>query len=108
MIDPAVGGALSILKSAVKNGLALCPLSIQSNQVTHRNCSSSVRRIVITSSCAAVAQQRSLPAIFSESDWNDEAAENVQRLERDASQLDKYCASKVLSERGLRSPLFDA
>ncbi|KAJ3520386.1 hypothetical protein NMY22_g12784 [Coprinellus aureogranulatus] len=53
-IRPAVDGTLGLLKSAVQNG-------------------ENIKRIVITSSTAAIATQQTEPRTFSEADWNESA-----------------------------------
>lgn len=78
-IDPAVRGTTSILASV--------------HQTT------SVRRVVITSSCAAVTTIQEEPRVFSEDDWNDAAVEVVRAMGAAAHDAFKYCASKVLAER---------
>ncbi|TEB29189.1 D-lactaldehyde dehydrogenase [Coprinellus micaceus] len=79
-IKPAVNGTLGVLKSALKNG-------------------STVKRIIITSSCAAVYTVQSEPGCWSESDWNDAALEQVRAQGKNADVMVKYRASKVLAER---------
>jgi len=80
IIGPAVKGTISILQSAVKNG-------------------SSVKRVVITSSCAAVLHASPEPKTFSELDWNEQAVKEVEERGINASGLSKYRASKTLAER---------
>ncbi|KAE9410975.1 NAD(P)-binding protein [Gymnopus androsaceus JB14] len=80
LIDPAVKGTLGILESALKYG-------------------SGVRRIVITSSCAAVAMTGTTPKICTEQDWNDEAVDIVEKEGSKASSAFMYRASKTLAER---------
>ncbi|KAL7412576.1 D-lactaldehyde dehydrogenase [Mrakia frigida] len=83
LTDPAINGTVGILKSVAKNG-------------------SSVRRVVITSSCASVEgpfSGRPPPYTLTEDDWN---LTSVPMCERDGDQANKivmYCASKVLAER---------
>jgi nucleoside-diphosphate-sugar epimerase len=79
-IKPAVNGTLGVLKSALKNG-------------------STVKRIIITSSCAAVYTVQSEPGCWSETDWNDAALEQVRAQGKNADVMVKYRASKVLAER---------
>jgi len=79
IIAPAVNGTIGVLKSA----LAI----------------SSVRRIVVTSSCAAVQSFLPEPKRFSEVDWNEQAIEEVKKKGKDSSQIDKYFASKTLAEK---------
>ncbi|KAJ7598455.1 D-lactaldehyde dehydrogenase [Mycena floridula] len=79
-IQPAVQGTTGILKSILKHG-------------------SSIKRVVITSSCATVAVSGKAPKIFDDSDWNDYSVKIVEEIGRAAPNLEKYRASKVLSER---------
>ncbi|KAJ7270256.1 D-lactaldehyde dehydrogenase [Mycena rebaudengoi] len=80
LIDPAVKGTVGILQSALKNG-------------------KSVKRIVITSSVAAVLHVDPEPQYFSELDWNEQAVQEVAEKGRDASAASKYRASKMLAEK---------
>ncbi|OSD07835.1 NAD(P)-binding protein [Trametes coccinea BRFM310] len=80
VITPAVRGTIGILASAQKHG-------------------KSVKRIVITSSCAAVITPSEEPRVFDESDWNELSLQEVTEKGRAASGHMKYCASKVLAER---------
>ncbi|KAF7973250.1 hypothetical protein HWV62_15763 [Athelia sp. TMB] len=84
LIRPAVDGTVGILKSALKFG-------------------SSVKRIVITSSCAAVLQESTTvpptPQTFSELDWNEQATHLVETQGREAGAMHKYRASKTLAEK---------
>ncbi|KAF9064340.1 hypothetical protein BDP27DRAFT_166490 [Rhodocollybia butyracea] len=79
IIRPAVDGTLGILKSA---------LNI-----------SSVRRIVVTSSTAAIISFHSERKVFTELDWNEQSLEEVQQQGKNANQGAKYRASKTLAER---------
>lgn len=87
IIDPAVKGTTSILKSAQKNG-------------------SSIKRIVVTSSTTAVNDLPSKPTKFTAEDWNDKSVEEVIGTAgkpgkgRNATGMYKYKASKTLAERG--------
>ncbi|KAF8142891.1 NAD-P-binding protein [Mycena galopus ATCC 62051] len=80
LIRPAIHGTLGILRSALKHG-------------------SSVKRVVVTSSCAAVLQVEPEPKTFSELDWNEQAPKEVTEKGRAASAITKYRASKTLAER---------
>ncbi|KAK0205610.1 D-lactaldehyde dehydrogenase [Desarmillaria ectypa] len=83
LILPAVKGTVGMLTSAAKYG-------------------SSVRRIVITSSCAAILRSGSYypgTTTLSEVDWNEEAPKEVEEKGQDASPIAKYRASKALAER---------
>ncbi|KAG2007013.1 D-lactaldehyde dehydrogenase [Coprinopsis cinerea AmutBmut pab1-1] len=79
-IDPAVNGTLGILNSALKNG-------------------HDVKRIVITSSIAAITETLPHPKTFSEKDWNEGSLKEVKEKGRDTAVLTKYQASKTLAER---------
>ena len=80
LITPAVNGTLGILKSALAYGL-------------------SVKRIVITSSCAAVASQGVGPRVYNETDWNNSAVREIEEKGKAAAPLVKYRASKTLAEK---------
>lgn len=80
VIEPAVKGTQGILDSILKHG-------------------PTVRRVVITSSTAAVASWPEKPTVFDESAWNDVALEMLQSKGDSASGLVVYCSSKVLAER---------
>ncbi|KAJ3517035.1 hypothetical protein NLJ89_g748 [Agrocybe chaxingu] len=83
-LKPAIQGTVSMLKSAMKNG-------------------TKVKRIVITSSTAAIASLNldlfTEPRIFSERDWNEASPKEVEELGSKASAVTVYRASKSLAER---------
>ncbi|KAJ7162469.1 hypothetical protein C8R46DRAFT_348925 [Mycena filopes] len=80
LIIPAIHGTVGILKSALKYG-------------------KSVKRVVVTSSSAAVLQVQEESRTFSELDWNDQAPRQVKEMGREAPPMTKYRASKTLAER---------
>ncbi|KAK7002479.1 D-lactaldehyde dehydrogenase [Favolaschia claudopus] len=80
LLEPAVKGTVGILESARKHG-------------------TSVKRVIITSSVAAVLSVPSSPQVFTEADWNDQAVKEVEEKGREASNAAKYRASKTLAER---------
>ncbi|EFI27543.1 D-lactaldehyde dehydrogenase [Coprinopsis cinerea okayama7 len=80
LITPAVQGTIGILKSALKNGTR-------------------IKRIVITSSCAAIVDNFPHPMTFNEDHWNEGGIKEVEEKGKDASRNAKYRASKVLSEK---------
>lgn len=80
IIDPAVAGTKSILESTRKFG-------------------TKVKRIVVTSSIAAVLNTLPHPAVFDETSWNDSAVEECKTKGKDAAPVAKYRASKTLAER---------
>jgi nucleoside-diphosphate-sugar epimerase len=59
-----------------------------------------VKRVVVTSSCAAVMNISTTPQLLSELDWNDQAVQEVEEKGREASSGAKYRTSKTLAERG--------
>jgi nucleoside-diphosphate-sugar epimerase len=79
-LDPAINGTVGVLKSAIKYGKR-------------------VKRVVITSSVAAVQQNVSEPKVFTEVDWNEQAVDDVQKNGKSAQNPNKYMASKTLAER---------
>ncbi|KAJ7479138.1 hypothetical protein FB451DRAFT_1086612 [Mycena latifolia] len=82
IISGAIKGTVGILQSTLKHG-------------------TSVKRVVITSSCAAIRQasQDSEPKTLSEIDWNEQAEKEAAELGREAPVWTKYRASKTLAER---------
>ncbi|KAL3258693.1 hypothetical protein ABHI18_005822 [Aspergillus niger] len=80
LIRPAVKGVTGILESARDHGTR-------------------VRRIVITSSCAAVLDTAYQAVTVSEDNWNDQRVKECQILGHQATGLSKYSASKTLSEQ---------
>ncbi|KZP19766.1 D-lactaldehyde dehydrogenase [Athelia psychrophila] len=84
LIRPAVDGTVGILKSALIYG-------------------SSVKRVVITSSCAAIVQDSTTspptPQFFSELNWNEQAEHFVKTQGKAAAPSHKYRASKTLAEK---------
>ncbi|KAN0101206.1 hypothetical protein V8E55_001190 [Tylopilus felleus] len=87
--QPAVNGTIGILKSIIKDE------------------SSKVKRVVITSSGAAILRDdpsTTVPTTFTEADWNNQCLEILKKYEdegrrNDAPSLVKYRASKTLAER---------
>jgi nucleoside-diphosphate-sugar epimerase len=61
--------------------------------------SKNVKRIVVTSSVAAVQHDPDMPLVFSEKDWNEQAPAAVEEKGRAAAPMHKYQASKTLAER---------
>ncbi|KAG1855935.1 hypothetical protein F4604DRAFT_1799314 [Suillus subluteus] len=81
LIIPAVNGTVGILKSALKYG-------------------QSVKRVVVTSSGAAILRDSPTPSVFSELDWNEQCLEILKEKGREAPNMMKYRASKTLAEKG--------
>lgn len=79
LIEPAVDGTIGVLKSIAKNG-------------------QSVKRVVVTSSIAAIIEPKDKPYVFTEADWNDADPKKVEEKGRDAEGPSKYSASKTLAE----------
>ena len=80
LIIPAVHGTTSILNSALKHGSAL-------------------KRLVLTSSVAAVREETPVPRAFNESNWNNSAVEAVKTKGSAAGPVLIYLASKTLAEK---------
>jgi len=80
IIIPAVGGVTGIMHSALKHGTSL-------------------KRIVITSSMAAVMYHCDDSVTYSEKDWNETAVAECEQKAENATPIAKYCASKVKAER---------
>ena len=90
---------MGILQSALKYGFAIFYEIMQ--RVLIIIFSTSVKRIVVTSSCASVFSVASEPKIFNEKDWNKGASEAVKEQGKNASPAAKYMASKTLAEKGM-------
>ena len=89
LIRPAVQGTMSILNSA----------SLPN---------STVRRVVVVSSLAAIVDAGApTPITFTEADWNDRDLAEVREKGVTASQPAKYRASKALAERAAWSLYHD-
>jgi len=80
LIIPAVRGTTSIMNSALKHG-------------------GTVKRLVLTSSVAAVREETSVPRVFTESTWNNSSVEAVETKGSAAGPVDIYMASKTLAEK---------
>lgn len=80
LIQPAVRGTTGLLVSAHKHG-------------------NDVKRIILTSSCAAIINPTTEPRVLDETVWNEASVRECREKGRDASPLDKYRASKTLAER---------
>ncbi|KAH8995081.1 hypothetical protein EDB86DRAFT_2804906 [Lactarius hatsudake] len=80
LIIPAVRGTTSILNSALKHG-------------------TSVRRVVLTSSVAAVREVAPTPRDYDETNWNNAAVATVESKGSAAGPGMIYLASKTLAER---------
>ncbi|TEB22503.1 D-lactaldehyde dehydrogenase [Coprinellus micaceus] len=80
-IRPAVQGTLTLLRSA------------------QAHAGPQLKRVVITSSCAAVITIQPTARTFSELDWNEQSIDEVKAQGRAAAPMTKYRASKTLAER---------
>ncbi|KAF8468039.1 D-lactaldehyde dehydrogenase [Russula ochroleuca] len=80
LIIPAVRGTTSILNSALKHG-------------------STLKRVILTSSVAAVREHTTVPRVFNESNWNDAAVERLKTKGSGAGPSTIYLASKTLAEK---------
>lgn len=80
VIIPAVKGTTTVLQSALQHG-------------------SSVRRVILLSSSAAIEERNDKPQTFDEKSWNFQAVRDVEVNGKGAFWLNKYFASKTLSEK---------
>ncbi|KAI0288553.1 hypothetical protein B0F90DRAFT_1827342 [Multifurca ochricompacta] len=80
LIIPAVRGTTSILNSTLKHGNA-------------------VKRLVLTSSVAAVREEVTTPRVFNETTWNNSAMEAVKTKGSTVGPVTIYLASKTLAEK---------
>ncbi|KAL0958148.1 hypothetical protein HGRIS_000315 [Hohenbuehelia grisea] len=80
LIEPAVNGTVGILESALKYA-------------------PTIKRVVITSSSAAVLHIEPHPMVFTDEDWNEQAIQIVEKEGRLAPNMAKYRASKTLAEK---------
>lgn len=80
MVGPAVKGTIGILQSALRFG-------------------QSIKRILYTSSAAAVVHEVDQPTTFTEEDWNFKAVDAFNEQGQTASNVVKYRSSKVLAEQ---------
>jgi len=80
LIIPAVQGTTSILNSALGHG-------------------STVKRVVLTSSVAAVREPATVPRIFNEGSWNNASVEEVKTKGSAAGAAAIYMASKTMAEK---------
>ncbi|EKM52532.1 uncharacterized protein PHACADRAFT_149258 [Phanerochaete carnosa HHB-10118-sp] len=82
IIGPAVAGTVGMLRSALE----------------HAN--GTVKRVVVTSSCSAVLTvDPNHERWYNEKNWNEQSICEVEAKGRNASNVDKYHASKSLAER---------
>ena len=80
LIIPAVHGTTGVLVSAQKFG-------------------TSVKRVIILSSCAAVLNPSPDPKVWDETSWNEVSVRTVEEQGKDALPVEKYRTSKTLAER---------
>jgi hypothetical protein len=66
----------------------------------HDHLSTTIKRIVILSSTAAVSNTPNPGKIHTEEDWNNTAVETVEKRGKEATGGEKYSASKTLAEKG--------
>lgn len=66
----------------------------------HLSSSTAIKRVVITTSTAAVVRPTESPLIFNESDWNEDSIIEVEEKGAAAPGYIKYFASKTLAEKG--------
>jgi len=65
--------------------------------------SPNVKRVVVTSSVAAVMSDLSRPAgtLYTEADWNEDSVKEVETKGKDTAPSQSYRASKTLAEKAL-------
>ncbi|KAI0056653.1 D-lactaldehyde dehydrogenase [Artomyces pyxidatus] len=80
LITPALKGTIGILESVKKYG-------------------TSVKRVVITGSCASILRPTTETLVLDETAWNEPAVFDAKENGAKATPLNKYCASKVLAEK---------
>ncbi|THH28646.1 hypothetical protein EUX98_g5549 [Antrodiella citrinella] len=80
MVVPAVAGTQSILQSTLKHG-------------------TNVKRVVLTSSCAAVEELHDDPRVFTEEMWNKQSIDEIEQKGSKSSPSHWYRASKTLAEK---------
>ncbi|KAI6107411.1 hypothetical protein EV401DRAFT_2003435, partial [Pisolithus croceorrhizus] len=81
IVETAVKGTIRVLQSALQFG-------------------QSIKRIVYTSSGVAVMHEVDQPTTFTEEDWNLPGINALKEQGKNASDIVKYRASKVLAEQG--------
>ncbi|KAF8912390.1 hypothetical protein CPB85DRAFT_1375735 [Mucidula mucida] len=96
--DEAVKGVQGIVHTATPMTLAASHPSELIDPAVGGN-GTSLERVVITSSCAAIAVFSMDKVTLSETDWNELPLKACEEQGKDTSVADMYCASKVLSER---------
>lgn len=80
MIRPALKGTTTLLNGVLAHG-------------------SSVKRIIITGTVGTMMTLSETPAVYDETDWNEDAVRECIEQGREASAGAKYCAGKVLAEK---------
>jgi hypothetical protein len=99
LITPALQGTSGIMKSVLKNGyVSISRFVLTSYPATTRT---EVKRIVVTSSCAAVISIGAGFRSYNETDWNEDSIKEIEFKGRDATGMAKYQASKTLAEKGM-------
>ncbi|KAF5334248.1 hypothetical protein D9611_014571 [Ephemerocybe angulata] len=102
-IQPAIDGTLGVLKSALR-ARYLAPLTKHEPTLNYplssqRDSSYKLKRIVITSSVAALWTPSPGARTFSEDDWNTQYVSEVERLGSKTDPMTVYGASKVMAEK---------
>lgn len=106
IIDPAVNGTVGILNSTLKYGFVSLIKHVSSESVHEIRSSTDVKRIVITSSVAAIMYSLPEHKVFTELDVNEQGIQTVEKEGREASGMAKYSASKTLAEKGKENSRF--
>lgn len=79
LIVPAVEGTLNLLRAAHKYG------------------GQQLKRVIVTSSIAAVLEPTTDPIVFDETHWNDQSIREVEEKKENATTSDMYRASKSMA-----------
>ena len=92
--QPASRRTVGILESALKNGCVFTVTRVHrvNQQQSGR---SNVKRIVVTSSTAAVMDPPLKPTTFSEKDWNMESVKEVEEKGKTSAPMEIYRASET-------------
>lgn len=99
IIEPAVDGTLGILKSALKFGYVASTLMDYCSNKASASDRVSVKRIIVTSSCAAVKERQETRTNIDETSWNESSIVECEEKGKNAHPLDMYSASKTIAEK---------
>ncbi|KAI0051446.1 hypothetical protein FA95DRAFT_1554535 [Auriscalpium vulgare] len=95
---PAIHGTVGILEPVKRHGYVRAYIYTSVPLTTSSTSSSSFKRVVITSSNAAIYTSSDKPVVFDESDRNDPSVQQVEEKGVDTPPDVVYCASKTLAK----------